>query len=251
MGSTLSYPGEGNDVCFTVEESSFWFRHRNEVILHAVRNFPPQAGVLLDVGGGNGFVTRALQDGGWDAALVEPNASGAANALRRGVRRVVVGGLESIATQGDAVGALAFFDVVEHVADDRGFLARAAEVLRPGGRVYVTVPTFSWLWSADDVSAGHFRRYRPAEIAGLLERSGFAVDYATCIFSLLPLPIFILRSIPTRLAIRRRPAASDVSRDHARWPSPLDPLLRWEAEAVRRRKRIPFGASCLLVATRI
>ena len=38
--STVSYPKEGNDVCFQVEDSSYWFAHRNECIRAIMGHFP-------------------------------------------------------------------------------------------------------------------------------------------------------------------------------------------------------------------
>ena len=38
----ISYPEEGNEACFEVEDRSFWFRHRNACITEMVRNFPPE-----------------------------------------------------------------------------------------------------------------------------------------------------------------------------------------------------------------
>ena len=36
----ISYPQEGNEACFQIEDQSFWFRHRNDCIRELVRNFP-------------------------------------------------------------------------------------------------------------------------------------------------------------------------------------------------------------------
>ena len=35
----VSYPEEGNEACFEVEDRSFWFRHRNDCIRELVRKF--------------------------------------------------------------------------------------------------------------------------------------------------------------------------------------------------------------------
>ena len=35
----ISYPEEGNEACFEVEDQSFWFRHRNACIVETVGNF--------------------------------------------------------------------------------------------------------------------------------------------------------------------------------------------------------------------
>lgn len=89
------YPEVGNATCFAIEDGSFWFEHRNRVILAAVQKFPPANEVILDVGGGNGFVTKALQDAGFAAVLLEPAEAGTANANARGVRHVVRGDLDA------------------------------------------------------------------------------------------------------------------------------------------------------------
>ncbi len=61
--SAISYPEEGNDACFQVEDSSFWFKHRNACIAKVVENYKPE-GMFLDVGGGNGFVSSMLASKG-------------------------------------------------------------------------------------------------------------------------------------------------------------------------------------------
>ena len=83
--SAVSYEEEHNDICFGVEEKSFWFTHRNRCILSAVRLLPPP-GAFFDVGGGNGYVAKAIQDAGFEVVLVEPGLPGVRNARRRGLR---------------------------------------------------------------------------------------------------------------------------------------------------------------------
>src|ERR1700689_4932198 len=56
----VSYPAEGNNACFALEDSSFWFAHRNACLLALLRRFPA-AGPFFDIGGGNGFVAAAIQ----------------------------------------------------------------------------------------------------------------------------------------------------------------------------------------------
>src|SRR5438046_2339206 len=66
----VSYPDEGNAACAAIEDTSFWFRHRNRVIAAAVRRFPPLAGPIFDIGGGNGYVSLGLQRAGYSTVLV-------------------------------------------------------------------------------------------------------------------------------------------------------------------------------------
>ena len=74
-------------------------------------------------------------------------------------------------------------EVLEHVPDDRAAMVELARVLRPGGRLAVTVPR--WLpervcWAlADDyhapaVAGGHVRIYRRSELVRRLRASGLS-----------------------------------------------------------------------------
>ena len=96
--SEVSYPGEGHASCLAVEEASFWFRHRNNCILEVIKRLPP-ATPFFDVGGGNGYVAKALQDAGLEVVVVEPGATGALNARRRGVQHVIRASLEDAGSQ--------------------------------------------------------------------------------------------------------------------------------------------------------
>lgn len=137
--SDVSYPEEGNSLCFSVEDSSFWFAHRNRCILEAMKNFPP-SGAIFDVGGGNGFVACAIQDSGLEVVLVEPGLVGVRNAVRRGIRQVVRATLEDAGILAETLPAVGLFDVVEHISNDCEFLTGINRLVIPGGRVYITVP---------------------------------------------------------------------------------------------------------------
>jgi len=36
--SNVSYPKDGNELCFDIEDKSFWFRHRNDCIIEMIKN---------------------------------------------------------------------------------------------------------------------------------------------------------------------------------------------------------------------
>jgi SAM-dependent methyltransferase len=73
-------------------------------------------------------------------------------------------------------------EVLEHIPDDRRAVAEIARVVRPGGRVAVTVPRWwpervCWALSRSyhEVDGGHVRIYRGDEIARRLGEAGLTV----------------------------------------------------------------------------
>lgn len=254
-GALVSYPADGHDTCYGVEDASFWFRHRNECIAALVRRYPPPAGTaLLDIGGGNGFVSQRLLQEGHDVALLEPGSAGARNAqLRRGLPNVICATLEEAGFASGSFGAAGMFDVIEHIEHDHAFLQGVRNLLQPEGRLYLSVPCHSWLWSGADVQAGHYRRHTLGTLADLLG-DGFRIEYATYFFAPLVLPQFLLRALPYRLGRGRSNALLSPETEHGTGDGPLvramERLLRPEVRRIANGRQIRFGASALLAATK-
>ncbi|CAN5923654.1 class I SAM-dependent methyltransferase [soil metagenome] len=250
----LSYPEDGNDACFRLEDESFWFAHRNACIAAALAGSGRIGGPLLDVGGGNGAVSQALEAHGIDTVLLEPGPDGARNARRRGLRNVVCATLEDARFEDGSFAAVGAFDVVEHIADDHALLHEMHRVLRPDGVLCVTVPAYAWLWSAEDEIAGHHRRYTLGRLRKLLRSCSFEVRFQTYFFAPLTVPVLLLRSLPYRL-LRRTEAAVVESATKQHTPSPLgrrvmDALLAPELARIQAGRRVPLGTSCLVVAAK-
>jgi SAM-dependent methyltransferase len=250
--SKVSYPEEGNASYVAVEDSSFWFRHRNNCILEVVKSLP-RTTPFFDIGGGNGFVAHALQSAGLEVVVVEPGSVGALNSHRRGVRHVIHASLQDVGFRPEVLPAVGLFDVLEHVDDDRAFLHTIRDYLRPGGMAFLTVPAFEWLWSHEDVSAGHYRRYNPRTLSRVLSDTGLRVEYMTCFFRFLPLPVLVCRSLPYRLGVRHNSSALDaVRKDHEVHSSVggrvLSFLMQRELGRIKARRSTSLGGSCLAVA---
>lgn len=243
----LSYPEEGNENCLALESDSFWFEHRNRCIVSLLRRFPPP-GMIFDVGGGNGYVAQGMQQAGFGVALVEPGPQGAKNARLRGVEHVICSTLQNAGFLPSSLPAVGLFDVLEHIADDRLFLDEIRNLLVPGGRLYLTVPAYQLLWSADDRYSGHYRRYTLAGLRKALRSAGLKPLYQSYIFWMLPLPILLLRAVPTWLGLRKENAWSQYQQEHSSRSGIVERLLSLELGIMARGGMIPLGGSCLVAA---
>jgi hypothetical protein len=121
---------------------------------------------VMEVGAGFGGTTKFLCNGDFDRWIcLEPDA-GLAERLAANVRngglppccQVEVGMLEG-REETNPFDTILYIDVLEHIDDDRGELARAILHVRPGGYLVVLSPAHQWLFSEFDRAIGHFRRY--------------------------------------------------------------------------------------------
>ena len=180
--------------------------------------------------------------------VVEPGPVGTANAVSRGFA-VIAAPFQDLSIEDGTIPAAGLFDVLEHIEDDAAALANLYRVLKPGGRLYLAVPAHNFLRSDEDDRAGHFRRYSSPMLRTRLEKAGFQIEFGSYFFGILLIPIFLLRTLPSRLGFLRRD--NNVAEDHtlpARLRSVFARSLNREVLRVAAGKSISFGASCLVVA---
>lgn len=141
---------------------------------------PYLAGPVLEIGSGTGTYTALIAARGLAVTAIEIDPLLAAQARRRLAGRP---GVELV--EGDAFGqalppahygSVVLLDVLEHVADDAGLLARLAATLRPGGRLLLKVPAGRWLMGPMDRALGHHRRYGAGELRRRLAAAGLTAE---------------------------------------------------------------------------
>ena len=71
--------------------------------------------------------------------------------------------------------SIIYVNVLEHVEDDESELRLVSDTLAEGGRAFIFVPAFQWLYGSFDRQVGHRRRYTRRELEAKCERAGLAV----------------------------------------------------------------------------
>lgn len=206
------------DFIFQREHQHWWFRARRELIAQTVTRFVPAGAPFLDVGCGTGSLLERLGSAvePWG---VDPSAESVARGRARGLARLAEGDVDAIATLPRGhFGGVGFFDVLEHLDDDRGALRLAFDALRPGGVVVATVPAFRWLWSHHDEVHQHRRRYRREAFGALLRSAGFVPELLTYYNARLFPLVAAVRLLEKALRIRGNPDAGLP-------PAPINRLL--------------------------
>jgi SAM-dependent methyltransferase len=140
-------------------------------------------GAICDLGCWVGFLLSEAGRRGWRGRGVEPSEFAAAYARERLGLDVVTGTLREAELPPGEFHALVMADVIEHLPRPGDALERAAELVVPGGVVYVATPDAGsavarllgrrW-WS---VLPPHLQYFTRHSMRRLLERHGFAMEW--------------------------------------------------------------------------
>lgn len=219
----------------------WWYAARSELLQTVVEPRLGDPGIVLDVGSADGPSVAWMRRHGRRIALdIDIDALGPGDVCASALALPFADG---------TFGAVAAFDVLEHCEDEARALAELARVLRPGGRLLVSVPAYQWAWTQFDDEIGHFRRYTRSRLVRALHAGGLAVERATYLFAG-TFPAFaaerlLRKSLPRRSgeSARTLPEVSGTTERLLRGLCRID-------HRVLRRRDLPFGSSVVAVAVR-
>lgn len=137
---------------------------------------PPRA---LELGCATGRYLRLLQQAGWEVVGVEPSTPAAAAARAAGLP-VLTGTLDTVRLDDQSFDLVAAWMVLEHVPEPRATLQTIHELLRPSGRLLLSIPNagcweprvFGRSWYSWEPPR-HLQHFTPRSIRRLLTECGF------------------------------------------------------------------------------
>lgn len=150
-------------------------------------------GKLLDVGVGTGVFLHLAREAGWSPAGIDVCELGAAKAAEEFGLQVDVGDFQDFPYEAGTFDCVTMLDVLEHSLDPGRFLARAYDLLRPGGVLFVAVPNQHclltavldrWIWLSGVGArwflerlyvSPHLYYFSPRVLRFALERAGFEI----------------------------------------------------------------------------
>lgn len=202
------------------EDRHWWFVARRRILTRLIQGLAlPADARILEIGAGTGG-NLAMLAGFGVLEAVEGEAAARDFARRKNIAPVHAGCLpDQLPAVPGSYDLVCLFDVLEHVAEDHAALLAIRRLLKPAGRVLLTVPAYPWLWSHHDVQLHHQRRYRRADLRRLAMAAGFACRRLSH-FNMFLLPLVMAG----RLVDRWRPRGQDLGT--AIPAAPLNFMLR-------------------------
>lgn len=233
-----------------LENLHWWFRGRRAILHGAIERMKlARDAEIVEIGCGTGGNLAELAHHGRVWAM-EPDPWAREVAAKRGCATVLEGGLpDTVPFERRRFDLAVMTDVLEHVGPDLQALVAVRSLLKPGGRLVLTVPAMPMLWSSHDVVHHHQRRYRAAHLRALLTEAGFEPPYLSHFNFMLLAPIAITRM--AERAARRWLGKAGRPHDLAKPPRLFNEVLARLFAAERHivvRRRLPIGVSILAVS---
>jgi 2-polyprenyl-3-methyl-5-hydroxy-6-metoxy-1,4-benzoquinol methylase len=209
---------------YDVPPEEYWEASRLEVAnqhfaehLETFRQLGGEVGTALDVGAGVGQIVVALTRAGFETWGLEPSEAFFRRAVSRpevSADRMLLSTAEEASFEPESFSFVSFAAVLEHLYDPCAALLRALDWLRPGGLIYLDVP------SAD------FLSNRIVNWAYKLQ----GLDYVANLSPMHPpyhLYEFTVRSFMEHAQIHNHAVASHRTHVTGETYLPLSPLVRW------------------------
>jgi len=251
---TIGFNQENFKTLYEYEQNHFWFKARNQLIIHSMRKHLKQPNVYFEVGCGTGFVTRAVHDTFpycqiiatelFDEAIKYAKSRVPNATFMQADARTL-----NLTNLADAVGV---FDVLEHIVEDMSVLNSIYTLLKPNGTLFITVPQHQWLWSDQDDIAHHVRRYHAQDLHEKLQQSGFKILQSTSfVTSLLPMMLI------SRLTKNKKYNKNYKSNPTAELTLPLFLnhlfyfFMKFDLGLIKLGISLPIGGSRLVVAKKV
>lgn len=187
-----------------LENSHWWFQARRKMFSKYLENCPRNTSIL-DIGSSSGTNLRMLQDLGFtNYTGFDLSELSKKFCEEKGLGNVILGNICNSDLQDNSYDIILATDVIEHIDDDDLALKEIYRILKPQGKIIVTVPCFMVMWSDHDVTSMHKRRYVLKKIKSKVENSGIKIEESYYFNFFLFLPIVCFRKIIKLLGIKLR-----------------------------------------------
>jgi SAM-dependent methyltransferase len=175
-----------------IEDRLWWVRGRKAIIREYIERITRNAAIsnIMDIGCGSGGNLDVLRGFG-RVTGVEPSETLARRARGRGIAEAIFQQDASELDECLNTQLFTMFDVLEHIENDKIFLARLRKKAAQRHFLLMSVPACQFLYSDHDRILHHYRRYTDNTLRAALEAGGYQVlQMSYHMFFLFPFVLF-------------------------------------------------------------
>lgn len=230
---------------FILEKAHWLFKVRRKILLYFIEKYSRVGSTIFDFGCGSGYLVGELQHLGYDAHGADFEKDAIDYGMNNDVKNLKLAVGEKIDYPDATFDTVTAFDVLEHINDERPVIGEFIRILKPGGRLIVTVPAYQWLWGVQDEVSHHFRRYNMSSLVRVFNNfQGLKILRKTYFNTLLFSPIAIVRLVSRWFNVKSR--KSDFELSHPVIDSIFYFIFNLESHLLKFSD-FPFGVSIVLI----
>ena len=181
-----------------IEKLHWWWEGRRALISLLLAEDKPKK--ILDIGCGTGETLTFLKSEFPNSELfgVDLSESAIKYSKSRGHKQIYKASATSLPFKDDTFNIVLLLDVLEHIKDHQKAVNEAKRVLKKKGKIIITSPGLSFIWSKFDENQGHQRRYTRREIRALAQKAKLNVNFISY-FNFLLSPLIISVRLLSRI----------------------------------------------------
>ena len=237
------------------EATNWWFVARRDMLLKLFKQYGVSKDAkILDIGcAGAVFLLELKKLGYTNLHALDYSEEAIALAKKNGLENAhVMDGHHPDFDEG-TFDVIVASDSLEHLEKDEVALSNWYKVLKKGGKCFVLVPAYNFLWSEHDEVNYHFRRYTASGLTTKAQAAGFSVIRNGYNYMLLFLPTAAFRLLQNLIKGKK---GKVVVEDKGQililpmWIHKALAGLQKIENSISRYVRFPFGVTAFVVVTK-
>ncbi len=235
-----------------IEQTHWWFVARRKILNVFLQRYgygkkDIKVRTALDIGSGPGINAELIEKVAEKVICIEPSNEGYEFAKKKSspIRQVIHGEFPSAVPAGQKFDVITLFDVLEHIEDEGRTVRKLKEILNAGGRLFITVPAYEWMWTNHDDVVHHQRRYTTNGLRKVLEANGFELVRLSYFNT------FLFPGIAGVRAIKKMLGTDNGSTDFSitpGWSNRIFTAIFGLESYILKYISLPFGVSVMAVA---
>ena len=204
-----------------LERTHWWFRGRRTVYFGILESHLKGEKLerILDLGCGMGGFLEGLSKFGENVYPSDISVESLVHVADRGFDGAVVSNGYKLPYADSSIDLVCLFDAIEHIPDDKKVMQEVARILKPGGRVLISVPAYQFLYANNDRVAQHCRRYNRRNLRAVIEQAGIRVVRNTHA-NIFLFPLILPAVLGIKLIETLFPRKLDPEHTNLSWPFP-------------------------------
>ncbi|PZF74716.1 class I SAM-dependent methyltransferase [Taibaiella soli] len=234
------------------EERNWWFKGRRDAVKDMIRRYNiPKDARIIDIGCAGGALLVELKELGYENLYaLDYSAEAIELCKKRGIEHAYqMDGHDPQFPEG-TFDLIIASDSLEHLEDDNKALKNWYKILKAGGKVFIYVPAYEFLWSEHDEVNFHYRRYTRTNLSAKVKANGFKIIKAGYWNNLILLPTMTVRLL-SKLKPKRK--KEEMKSDLLQLSDPVNNMLTsWLKleNSMNKVLHLPFGVSTYVIVSK-